>query len=894
MFEFNSFRIIFLSYVNRFPSILFSFFCFLLVREALAEDVGADVLFARKVQPLLKAKCLTCHGDNQKKIKGGLDMRTLDGLLAGGDSEKPSLVVDDALSSPLYLAVTREHEDDWTAMPPKENDKLTPEQISYIKQWINAGALWPDDKRITAILKESNPWGEAGGVQVETSGGLDDSWTNRSYDPADLWSYRPIKRPKLPSNSSNPIDAFINARLPEGLAPAPLADSATLIRRATFGLTGLPPSPDEIDAYLSESGPDVFKNLIEKLLASPHYGEQWARHWLDVVRYADSSGFANDFERPNAWRYRDYVIRSLNNDKPYDQFVREQIAGDEINSNKIENKIAVGFLRMGPWEQTGMAVARVTRQFFLDDVTDSVGQVFLGHALQCARCHDHKFDPIPTRDYYSMQAIFANTQFAEVNAAFQPNENTDGFEVHKKYHQLRNDENKAMLAALPKERVTPNDFGRERLGRKWDILFSWGFDRYLPIAYTVYNGKTRLDRNVNRRRFRPSDPMGKGVLEQSAILTGGDLFSPGEKVVPAVLSAVGLKARIPEGIKGRRLALANWIVHKDNPLTARVMVNRVWQYHFGRGLVGNPNNFGATGKKPTHPELLDWLASEFIDNGWSLKQLHRIIMSSETYRRASAHPNIEKLSRLDSDSNSYAVFLPRRLAAEELRDAMLAVSGELNRKPGGIPARPDMNLEAALQPRMIMGTFAPSYIPDIKPEQRNRRSIYALKLRGQRDPFMTTFNQPGFDKSCELRDSSNVTPQVFSLFNSEESADRALAFSVRILNEVRDDNEAVQRAFRLAFGRVPHKFEIDAALQLWKVASKEQASRNPMPRTYPTEVLRTANEENTGQTFTFREKLFEYQDYQPDLQPHQVDARTRGLADLCLALLNANEFLYVY
>jgi hypothetical protein len=493
-----------------------------------------------------------------------------------------------------------------------------------------------------------------------------------------------------------------------------------------------------------------------------------------------------------------------------------------------------------------------------------------------------------------MQAIFANTQFAEVNAAFHPNENTDGFEVHKKYHQLRNDENKLMLEGLPKERVTPNDFGRERLGRKWNILFSWGFDRYLPIAYTVYNGKTRLDRNVNRRRFRPSDPMGKGVLEQSAILTGGDLFSPGEKVAPAILSAVGLKARIPEGFKGRRLALANWIVHKNNPLTARVMVNRVWQYHFGRGLVGNSNNFGATGKKPTHPELLDWLASEFVDKGWSLKQLHRIIMTSETYRRASAHPDIEKLSRLDSDGNSYAVFLPRRLAAEELRDAMLAVSGELNRKPGGIPARPDMNLEAALQPRMIMGTFAPSYIPDIKPEQRNRRSIYALKLRGQRDPFMTTFNQPGFDKSCELRDSSNVTPQVFSLFNSEESADRALAFSARILKETKNDMEAVRRAFRLAFGRVPDNSEVDAALQLWKVASKEQAERNPMPRTYPTEILRTANEENTGQTFTFREKLFEYQDYQPDLQPHQVDARTRGLADLCLALLNANEFLYVY
>jgi hypothetical protein len=252
------------------------------------------------------------------------------------------------------------------------------------------------------------------------------------------------------------------------------------------------------------------------------------------------------------------------------------------------------------------------------------------------------------------------------------------------------------------------------------------------------------------------------------------------------------------------------------------------------------------------------------------------------------------LAKLDSEGNSYAVFQPRRLAAEELRDAMLAVTGELNRKPGGIPARPDMNMEAALQPRMIMGTFAPSYVPDTKPDQRNRRSVYALKLRGQRDPFMTTFNQPGPDKSCELRDSSNVTPQVFTLFNSEESADRALAFAARVLKETKGDGEAVSRAFRLAFGRVPHKAEADDALQLWKETTEEQAKRNPKPRTYPTEVVRSANEENTGQTFTFVEKLFEYQDYQPDLQPHQVDARTRGFADLCLALLNANEFLYVY
>jgi len=861
-----------------------------------SEKVEADLLFVRKVLPLFKSKCLPCHGkDPKKKLKGEFDMRSRAGLLKGGESKDPSFVIGKPLQSPLYLAVTREHEGDWEPMPPKENDKLSTVQVSYIRDWIVGGAPWPDVKQIAELLKQKDPWEFEGGLRVKTSGGLSEDWTNRKYDPKNLWAYQPVKRPPIPVNVINPIDAFINDRIPNGLKSAPVADRLTLIRRATFDLTGLPPKPEEIESFVNDIKPDAYKRLINRLLEASHYGEQWGRHWLDVVRYADSGGFANDFERPNAWRYRDYVIRSFNEDKPYDQFIREQISGDEIDPDSTENKIAVGFLRMGPWEQTGMAVARVTRQFFLDDVTDSVGQVFLGHALQCARCHDHKFDPIPTRDYYSMQAVFANTQFAEVNAAFQPSENKDGFGIHKKYHQLRNDENKRMLGGLPKERVSPNDFGRERLGRKWSKLFSWGYDRYRPIAFTVYNGKTRFQKNVFTRQQMPTSDLGtKTTPEKTAILTGGDLFSPADPVEPGVLSVVGLKTDIPREVNGRRTALSKWITHKDNPLTARVMVNRVWQYHFGRGLVGSPNNFGATGKKPTHPELLDWLASEFMAKGWSLKQLHRLIMTSETYRRDSKHPDVDQLAKLDSGGNSYAVFLPRRLAAEELRDAMLAVTGELNRKPGGIPARPDMNLEAALQPRMIMGTFAPSYVPDTKPVQRNRRSVYALKLRGQRDPFMTTFNQPGPDKSCESRDTSNVTPQVFTLFNSEESSDRALAFAARVLKVTKGDGEAVRRAFRLAFGRVPIKSEVGDALELWKETTKEQASRNPKPRTYPTEVIRSANEENTGQTFTFVEKLFEYQDYQPDLQPHQVDARTRGFADLCLALLNANEFLYVY
>ena len=345
---------------------------------------------------------------------------------------------------------------------------------------------------------------------------------------------------------------------------------------------------------------------------------------------------------------------------------------------------------------------------------------------------------------------------------------------------------------------------------------------------------------------------------------------------------------------GRRLSLARWLADPDNPLTARVAVNHIWLRHFGRPLVPTVFDFGLAGTEPTHPELLDWLALQFMENGWSIKKLHTWIVSSGAYRRASTHPDGETLEELDPAGTSYAAFRPRRLSAEELRDAMLAVSGELNPQRGGIPARPDINLEAALQPRMIMGTFAPSYVPDPQPEERNRQSIYSLKLRGHRDPFMTTFNQPVPDESCELRDTSNVTPQVFTLFNSAESADRALAMATRILEEADTSRDAVSLAFRRAFGRQANRKETTAALAHWKAATTAQEKSIPQPRVYPTEVTRRANEENTGEEFSFTETLFEYEDYVPDLEPHQVDARTRGLADLCLVLLNANEFIYVY
>ncbi len=866
------------------------------LRAGDSEESGksAEEIFATVVYPLFQERCLPCHGRNADEIEGDFDMRTRASLLQGGGSGEPSVIPGKPDQSPLYRAVMRDEDDDWPEMPPKENDRLSQKEIKAIRAWIAGGAPWPNAARIEWLQREYR--GNAGEdtVVVRTSGGLSRQWTQRRYARKDVWAYQPLRRVSPPPIADHPIDAFLEARLPEGLDVAPPADRVTWIRRATFDLTGLPPTPEEVDAFVADTRPDAYVRVIRRLLASPHYGEQWGRHWLDVVRYADSAGFANDFERPNAWRYRDYVIRSFNQDKPYDQFVREQIAGDEIDPDNPEMLIAVGFLRMGPWEQTGMSVSRITRQMFLDDVTAAVGQVFLAHPLQCARCHDHKFDPVPTRDYYAIQAVFATTQFAERDVPFLPEENCGAFEWHRRYHEMRKAATEELAKSIPKEKKTPDDFGRDRIVKKWRTLWNWGDDRYRPIALSVYSGKTRYYKRVVGRLLLPKDPEAEGVLEETSILRAGDLFSPIEPVQPGVLSATGIPAEIPTTIRGRRKAFAEWLTRPDHPLTARVIVNRVWQYHFGRGIAGNPNNFGATGKKPTHPELLDWLARDFMEHGWSLKYLHELIMTSQAYRRSSTHPHPDRLAKLDPLGTSYAVFQPRRLAAEEIRDAMLAVSGELNREMGGLPARPDMNLEAALQPRMIMGTFAPSYVPDPLPAQRHRRSIYALKLRGQRDPFMTVFNQPSPDESCERRDTSNVAPQALTLMNSHESADRALAFAVRVLAETEDDEVAIRRAFRLAFSREPDQEELEAVQRRWREAVEEQRGRSLAPREYPREVVRRAVEENTGEPFTFSETLFEYRDYVPDIEPHQVDARTRAFADICLVLLNANEFVYVY
>ncbi len=888
-------------------------------------------LFALHIKGLLAEKCLACHGDDPAKLKGGLDLRDRDKMLAGGENRRQVLVPGDAQASALYRAATWEDPD--LEMPPKENDRLSEAQLGYLRDWIDSGAPWPADAEVRSIRDRF-----AEGVQWKTSGGLTTEWSERRYREEDLWAYRARVTPPVPVSSEepgqHPVDAFIaRHQHATGVSPAPLTNRTTLLRRATYGLTGLPPTPEETRAFLQDprNDDDAFAAVIDRLLDSPHYGEQMARRWLDVVRYADSSGFANDFERPNTWRYRDYVVRAFNTDKSYAEFVREQLAGDEIDPGDSEKLIAAGFLRMGPWEQTGMSVAKITRQQFLDDVTDNVGQVFLAHSLQCARCHDHKFDPVPTRDYYSIQAVFATTQFVEREASWLPEENTEGFAEQrylkdriKRYQgiltTIRKKTEKAARAwyaerdlpylarsealkrGLPETQIVParlglapQDLGMERIGRKTVMRHRWELDRYQPIAFSVYSGKTVARHSVSSRISMPADPAKAGVMERTAILTGGDPFSQGEPVKAGVLSAVELEStQLPQDLEGRRLAFAQWVTHPEHPLTARVMVNRLWSWHFGKAIAGNPNNFGATGKKPTHPELLDWLADAFVRSGWSIKDLHRLILTSKAYQRHSEHSDPDELKARDPHGNSYATFTPRRLEAEEYRDSMLAVSGELNPKLGGIPVRPNINREAALQPRMIMGTYAPAYQPSPEPAQRNRRSLYALKLRGLRDPFMEVFNQPGPDKSCELRETSTVTPQVFSLINGENIHDRALALAHRVSLEETGDREILHRLFQLVYQRPPSPEDVADCLEHWHAMTSRHEQTAPQPRPFPRVVVRQAKEEVTGESFEFVEELEIADDYVPDLQAHQVDARTRALADICLILLNSNEFAYVY
>ncbi|MDB4544784.1 PSD1 and planctomycete cytochrome C domain-containing protein [Akkermansiaceae bacterium] len=767
------------------------------------EMAEAEILFVEKIRPLLESKCGGCHGDAGKKIKGDYDMRSRAGLLRGGESGDPSLVPGKPDDSPMFIAVTWKDSD--LEMPPKENDRLDAKQIAELRSWIEAGAPWVENEVEAPMVKgKLGSWSEPdseGLVRVKLTKAESESWANRGYDPKKLWAFRkPARSINTPLQAEHPIDAFIDHRLKEkGLAPGPKAEAGTLNRRLSYTLTGLPPTAEELAM--------PYEKLMATLMASPHYGERMAQQWLDVTRYADSNGFARDDERPDAHIYRSYVIESFNADKPYDRFVKEQIAGDEL---ELAGQEALAFLWMGPFEMTAMTSAAVARQMWLDDVVNSVGVTFLGQELRCAKCHDHKFDPIPTRDYYSMQAIFGSTD-----------------------HHVK-------LGEYEVRKQKP-----------------------IPIQ----------------------------------ILKGGSLESPTEKVGPGLLSALTLtgETKVPNSAQGRRAALANWIASSDNSLTARVMVNRVWAWHFGRGIVATPNGFGSMGAKPSHPELLDWLANWFVENDWSVKKLNELILSSETYRRSAGHPELAKVREKDPDGLFLASFPPRRLSAEEIRDSMLVASGELNRRVGGVSFQAEINWEVAFQARLAMGKVLPPWEPEAKRKDRNRRSLYAKRIRNLGHPLMEVLNRPPSELSCERRDETTVVTQAFSLFHGEFSNQRALALADMASREKPGDLEAqIERVFLGTLARKPRADELARSRRHVKEMVGHHQAHPPVENELPTEVTLTNVIEKTGEPAYTKFALKRLANYERDLQPWEVSAETRALSDLCLVLLNSSEFLHVY
>jgi len=896
---------------------------------------SGDAYFVHEVQPLLQSKCLSCHGEDPANLEGGLDLRTAAGLAMGGEEHAELIVSGRPEFSPLYQAVTREDPD--FAMPPREREALTEEEIQVIYSWIVTGAPWPNEarqKELTALVSARKSR-----IAFDHLGGQSDAWNNRTYRDGDLWAYQPLVRPEIPEGYQDlhPIDAFIQKEL-DGvqLSTAPLAEPSELLKRSSYDLLGLPPNQAVRDSFVLQSGELKFEKLIDHLLESPHYGEQWARHWLDVVRYADSDGFANDYNRPSAWRYRDYVVRSMNDDKPYDDFVREQIAGDEINGQNAEYLVATGFLRMGPWEHTGMSVVAETRQFYLDDVTNIVGETFLATPLNCARCHDHKYDPIPTQDYYQVQAVFATTQFAQRKVPHLPEENLEFMDSERaqveawldrldiEEAKLVEKEEKAARAwystrglayKSKKERkrgknanihppryigLSFEDLGYRKVLQKRRQIENRKLDRFEPIAYSTYSGPDRVTHSA-RPIIMPEEIDGDPAA--TFVLTGGSVYARDQEVGPGVLQVVHQHdsffspefqdlSELTDELAGRRTDFAQWLTHPENPLFARTMVNRLWQWHFGEGLASNPNNFGATGGKPANPDLLDWLAAEFIEQGWSIKAMHRLIMTSAAYRRSSSHSDPGQNVK-DPDNKMWSHFRPRRLAAEEIRDAMLAISGELNDNVGGIPIRPIIPLEVALQPRHTMGSAAPSYQPSSTPAERNRRSIYIERKRSVENPFLQTFNQNNSTVSCEERESSTVVTQAFGLLNSENVRRRALALANQLLQH-HDLPKALVLAHENVLQRAINSEDRNRAEAYLHDMVDYHIENKPVPQALPVEVVHEMHEEMTGTAFHYTEYLDVHETLVPDIGDADVSVETRALADYIAVLFNTNEFIYVY
>jgi mono/diheme cytochrome c family protein len=798
--------------------------------------------YEKQVRPLLEAHCLKCHGQDPKKVRGGLDLTRRQGLLTGGDTG-PAVDLEKPDAS-LFLKAIR-YTDEHYQMPPA--GKLPDAEIAVLTKWVADGLPW-------------TPGGDDAGAQEHKPAGGPD----RNY-----WAYQPVKRPAVPEVKDpawvkTPIDAFILAKLEQkGLKPVGPAEKVALCRRVYYDLTGLPPTPEQMDEFVNDHSPDAYERLIDWLLASPHYGEKWGRHWLDVVRFAESNGYERDGPKPFAWRYRDYVIRSFNADKPYDRFIREQIAGDELWPDDPDAVIATGFYRLGLWDDEPPDPQLALYDGY-DDLVTVVGQGFLGMTLNCCRCHDHKGDFFPQADYYKMVAFFRDVRpfsdTREVRSKFNltditPPEQRRLYEAELKEREARAEALRAKMTPIEDaaiKKMPPEDQLAVQDGKRAEVV------RKVPqfLDGPQRREYMRLRRELDELRRRPS-PHQEFALSvnncyvnppKTHVLIRGNPGVNGPEVQPGFPEVFGLPdPAIPTPgpnakSSGRRTVLADWLASKDNPLTARVMVNRVWQYHFGRGLVPTSSDFGKLGEKPTHPELLDWLASEFVEGGWRLKRLHRLIMLSSVYRLSAAAD--EANLRADPANEYRWRFDMRRLTAEEVRDSILAVSGSLNLKAGGPSVYPP------LPPEVLAGISFPNkkeHWPDSPPEEANRRSVYVFVKRSLQVPILAAHDQADTDSPCPVRYTTTVPTQALGMLNGEFATGQAAAFADRLSKEHPGDlTGQVARAIRLTTGRSPAADEV----------AKDVAFVNELKA------------------------------------KHKLDDRT-ALARYCLLALNANEFVYL-
>ena len=787
-------------------------------RAGAGGDGANGTALEAKVRSLLERRCFECHSHGAERIRGGLVLDSRSGWMHGGESGKPAVVVGDPTASPLLERVGAR--DPKRRMPP-DGEPLGRDEIALLEDWIRQGAPWT---------------GSAPGIAQRPRGPITEA--DRAW-----WAFRPLAEVAVPAVRTpgwarNEVDRFLQATLESrGLSPTPEATRGVLIRRLSFDLWGLPPEPADVDAFVADPRPDAYERLVDRLLDSPRYGERWARHWLDLVRYADSDGYKADDLRPTAWRYRDYVIDSLNRDKPYDRFVQEQLAGDELFPDDPEALAATGYLRCGIYEYNNRDVAGQWTTL-LNDVTDTTGDVFLGLGFQCARCHDHKFDPLLRKDYYRLQAFFAGIQWHDdlplATAAVRAERESQARAWEGQTAELRGQieavlapyKTRAAEGAITKFPPTIQavlrkpESARSPLERQWGELayrqVAYEHDRLLPQLKPADKERHgSLVRALSEYDALKPPPLPVALTVRDVGPEAPDVFipgHPGEPIapgIPAVLSvdpqAATLRPQGSASSTGRRAALATWLTRPDHPLTARVMVNRVWQQHFGRGLVGTASDLGHLGDRPSHPELLDWLARRFVAGGWSVKSLHRLLLTSAAYRQASGPDSIDPApepgrprpspadlaaawrrgATVDPDNRWLWRGSVRRLEAEQIRDAMLQATGEL---------RVDAFHGAA-------------------DGSQFRRTIRSKVLRNTRDPLLDVFDAPQQFTSTAARDATTTPLQSLMLLNSAFMLQRSRAMAARLDTAAPGRPEdAVVLAHRLALGRRPSPGELEESL----------------------------------------------------------------------------------